>query len=278
MKSPSKQDYLGQDLEIDLIRTIAPHVRERFFVDIGAEKGRFASAMFGCGMRGTLFEPMERHRQTLAELAARHDSSAYPLAIDEIDGEREFFIASDADGNELDYFHSLQKLEGATQFRHARSVRVQCRSLESLISEGALPAAVGILKTDTEGHDVRVLRGLGPMRPELVVCEYFTEGLYAGWEEARPQLAIELMRSKGYSRYLATKRVGEFEYCSASPTGFLPRQWGNLFFLADELFAAAEEPIVALLGIVEARLIGGMEAIEADRVAKESVIQGLLAR
>ena len=86
------------------------------------------------------------------------------------------------------------------------------------------------------------------------------------------------MRSKGYSRYLATKRVGEFEYCSASPTGFLPRQWGNLFFLADELFAAAEEPIVALLGIVEARLIGGMEAIEADRVAKESVIQGLLAR
>jgi FkbM family methyltransferase len=278
MTDPRELGYLGQDLEIELIRLLADRVRARFFVDIGAEQGRFAEAMFECGMRGALFEPLARHLEALAELAARHASNAYPYAIDEVDGERELFIASDAEGNELDYFHSLQKLDGAAQFRHSRSVRVACRSVASLLAEGVLPASVGILKTDTEGHDLGVLRGLGAMRPELVVCEYFTPGLYPGWEDARPQLAIDLMRSMGYSRYLATKRVGEFEYCSASPAGFLPRQWGNLFFLGDELFAASESAIVALLARVEARLVDRMEAIAADRIAKESVIQGLLAR
>jgi FkbM family methyltransferase len=271
-------DFLGQDLEIELIRILAPHARARFFVDVGAEKGRFASAMFGCGMRGALFEPMARHFAALAELAMRHGSTAYPYAIDENDGEREFFIACGPDGTELDFFHSLQKLDNATQFHHSRSVRVRCRSLKSLAAEGALPGSIGILKTDTEGNDLAVLRGLGRIRPELVVCEYFTEGLYAGWKDARPRPAIELMRSLGYSRYVATKRVGEFEYCSGSPAGFLPAQWGNLFFIRDSLFADAESTLEDFFEDTEGRFIEAMRTVCADRVAKEAVIQDLLAR
>lgn len=276
--SALRQDNLGQDLEIELLGVLAAHVRERFFVDIGAEKGRFAAAMFASGMRGALFEPMERHRAALAELADRHGSHAYAYAIDAADGERELHIATDAEGRELDFFHSLEKLDGASQFRHSRSVPVKCRSLESLVAEGVLPRAVGILKTDTEGHDVGVLRGLGALRPEVVLCEYFTEGLYPGWDGARPQLAIDLMQSLGYVRYVATKRSGEFEYCSASPAGFPARQWGNLFFLRDDLFGAAHDSLVAFLAKVEQRLLEKIERIAADRVAKEAVIQGLLAR
>jgi FkbM family methyltransferase len=272
------QDYLGQDLEIELIGVVAPLLRERFFLDVGAEKGRFAAAMFSHGLRGALFEPLARHHAALEALAARHQSRAYPFAIDSADGERDLHIATDASGNELDYFHSLQKVEGARQFRHSRRERVTCRSLASLAAEGLVPARVGILKTDTEGHDLGVLRGLGALRPELVVCEYFTEGLYAGWEEARPRLAIELMGALGYSRYLATKRVDELEYCAASPMGFLPRQWGNLFFLSDALFGAAESAIERFLAGVETRFIEGVQAMAADRVAKEAVIQGLLSR
>lgn len=270
-------DYLGQDLEIGLIKVIAPFVKSRFFLDIGAEKGSFASAMFSLGMRGAMFEPMARHREVLAAIAASNDSHVYPYAIDEKDGARELFVASDADGNELDYFHSLQKLDAETRFRHSRSVPVICRSLESLVAEKVIPAAIGILKTDTEGNDLFVLRGLGDLRPELIICEYFTEGLYSGWETARPELAIELLRSKGYSRYVATKRIGEFEYCTPSPAGFLPRQWGNLFFLSDRLQADAEMEIGRFVTQVESRLFEGMQAICADRVAKEAVIQGLVA-
>ena len=272
------EDYLGQDLEVDLIKAIAPFLQQPFFVDVGAEKGAFASLMFSLGMRGAMFEPMARHHKILAEIAESNKSTVYPYAIDEKDGLRDFFIASDADGKELDFFHSLQKLEAETKFRHSKTMRVVCRSIESLVADKVIPEAVGILKTDTEGNDLFVLRGLGNSRPELIICEYFTEGLYSGWESARPELAIDLLRSKGYTRYLATKRIGEFEYCTASPAGFLPSQWGNLFFLSDQLFAAAEIKIRKFLMEVESRLIGGMQAICADRVAKESVIQVLLAR
>lgn len=271
-------DYLGQDLEVDLIKTIAPFVRQAFFVDIGAEKGSFASLMFSLGMRGALFEPMSRHHVPLAEMAAANDSKAHPYAIDERDGARDLYVASDADGKELDFFHSLHKLGAEKRFQHSKSIPVICRSIESLVAAKVIPEAVGILKTDTEGNDLFVLRGLGGLRPELIICEYFTEGLYSGWESARPELAIDLLRPKGYTHYLATKRVGEFEYCTASPTGFLPSQWGNLFFLSDQLFAVAEMEIGKFLTEVESRLIGSMQAICADRVAKESVIQGLLAR
>ena len=271
-------DYLGQDLDVDLITVLAPFVRERFFVDVGAEKGSLASLMFSLGMRGALFEPMQRHREALVELARVNGSKAYPWAIDEKDGSRELFVATDPEGNELDYFHSLQRIDPGPLFRHARSIPVPCRSLESLLADGTIPAAVGILKTDTEGNDLFVLKGLGALRPELIVCEYFTEGLYPGWENARPELAIECLRSKGYARYLATKRTLGFEYCTASPAGFLPRQWGNLFALSERLFADAEARIGEFLAGVEARFLAGVQVLAADRAAKEAVIQNLLSR
>ena len=270
--------HLGQELEIRLIRVLSSHVRHRYFVDVGAERGAFAQAMFESGLRGALFEPLPRHGEALAGLAARYGSRAFAFAIDEADGERDLNVATDAAGNELDFFHSLQKVEGAAQFRHSRSVRVQCRSLRSLAADGTIPSELGILKTDTEGHDLGVLRGLGALRPELVVCEYFTEGLYPGWDDARPELAIAHMQGLGYAHCLATKRVDELEYCSFYPTGFVPRQWGNLFFLRDELLASARTDLVRFLTEVEAALVAAVRDTNADRVAKEAVIQGLLAR
>jgi FkbM family methyltransferase len=229
-------------------------------------------------MRGALFEPMPRHAQALSAVVREHDSNAYDFAIDEHDGARDLHVATDGQGNELDYFHSLEKLGNDERFRHSGTLRVQCRSIASLAREGIIPARVGILKTDTEGNDLFVLKGLGDVRPELVVCEYFTEGLYAGWESARPELAIELMRSLGYSRYIATKRVGELEYCAASPGGFLPRQWGNLFFFKEAIFAAAEAALAGFLGKVEAQFVAKLEAMIADRAAKEAVIRDLARR
>jgi len=271
-------DLLGQDLEMSLIGAVAPFLRSRTFVDVGAERGGVASALIGFGLRGVLFEPLPRHFAALSRLAAQTGSSAHSFAIDERDGERDLFVATDAAGNELDYFHSLHRLDEETRFRHSKQLRVTCRSIASLVGEGIVPDPLGVLKTDTEGNDLAVLKGMGSLRPEVVVCEYFTEGLYRGWENARPELAIELMSSLGYRRAVAIKRIDELEYCAASPMGFLPRQWGNLFFFSDALFAAAQGALARFLAGVEARFIGSMQSIAADRVAKEAVIQGLLAR
>jgi FkbM family methyltransferase len=270
-------DLLGQDLEMGLMRALAPFVSPANFIDVGAERGSVARAMMSMGMHGVLFEPLPRHFSALRDLA-RDGTTAYPYAIDEKDGERQFFVATDDEGRELDYYHSLHKIGAETRFHHSREIPVKCRSLASLRAEGVIPERVGILKTDTEGNDLAVMRGLGALRPQLVVCEYFTEGLYKGWEQSRPELAIDLAASLGYRRYVAIKRIDEFEYCAASPAGFLPRQWGNLFFLSDALYAAAETALTKFLREAESRFVAAVRAMSADRVAKEAVIQGLLAR
>ena len=270
-------DALGQAAEIELMCLLAPCLRAKSFVDVGAEKGAIASALFECGLAGVLFEPLPRHLPALQALAGHHGGAVYPWAITDADGTREFHVATDAEGAELDYFHSLERIEGDARFAHGKSFNVACRSLCSLVADGTLPEALGILKIDTEGNDLAVLRGLdaGPrsLRPELVVCEFFTDGLYEGWREAHPKLAIDHMAKLGYTRYLAFKRVEGFEQCVMGPCAFLPRQWGNLFFFSDELYSVAESIIVGQLGRVEAALVDQWIAVATDREAKETVIR-----
>ena len=266
-------DALGQSAEIELMCLLVPYLQAKSFVDVGAEKGAIASALFQCGLAGTLFEPLPRHLPALQALARTHGGNVYPWAVADTDDTRQFHVATDAEGRELDYFHSLERIDGDSRFAHGKSFEVSCRSLASMMAEGLLPNKMGILKIDTEGRDLSVLRGLGALRPELVVCEFFTEGLYDGWREAHPSLAIELMRKLGYTHYLAFKRVEQFEQCTIGPCGFLPRQWGNLVFFSDALFSKVEAVITGHLERAEVALVEKWLAIATDREAKESVIR-----
>lgn len=273
-------DALGQAAEIELMCLLAPFLRAKSFVDVGAEKGAIASALFACGLTGILFEPLPRHLTALQALASHSGGAVYPWAVTDLDGTRTFHVATAADGTELDYFHSLERIDRDTRFAHGKSFSVACRSLSSLVGDGLLPEALGILKIDTEGNDLAVLRGLDTglhsLRPELVVCEFFTDGLYEGWREAHPQLAVDHMAKIGYTRYLAFKRVAGFEQCVMGPCAFLPRQWGNLFFFSATLFSAAESIILRHLARAEAALVDQWTSVAADREAKELVINQLL--
>jgi FkbM family methyltransferase len=269
---------LGQDAELDMLRALAPSLISKSFVDVGAEKGSVARALFDCGLSGVLFEPLARHLTDLQELVRERTGAVYPWAIAEGDGTREFFIATDPQGNELDHFHSLERATGQSVFDHKKSSRVVCRSLGSLVAEGVLARDIGILKIDTEGGDLAVLRGLGVMSPELIVCEFFTDGLYEGWSDAAPERVIEYLRERGYQRFVAFKRTKRLETCVAGPCGFQPRQWGNLFFFSDDLFIRVSQKLETLLASFEKRLVEYVEHVSADREAKEQVIQQLLAK
>ena len=268
-------DALGQDAEIALIRGLTHHLIAKSFVDVGAERGSVAQAMFSCGLSGTMFEPLPKHFKGLETMARVGGGRAFPWAIAEADDVRQFFVATDADGVELDHFHSLERLDSDPRFQHGQALEVVCRSLSSLTADGTLSKTLGILKIDTEGRDLAVLQGMGALRPELVVCEFFTAGLYDGWHAAEPTLAIEHMRGLGYTKYVAFKRVEGFEQCVMGPCGFLPRQWGNLFFFCDDLFKRAESTVTTFVSNCESSLVEHWTKIAADRIAKEQVIRAL---
>ena len=268
-------DALGQDAEIALIRGLTHHLIAKSFVDIGAERGSFAQAMFSCGLSGAMFDPLPKHFKGLEEMARIGGGRVFPWAIAEADDVRQFFVATDAHGVELDHFHSLERLDSDPRFQHGQVFEVVCRSLSSLTADGTLSKTLGILKIDTEGRDLAVLQGMGILRPELVVCEFFTTGLNDGWHAAEPSLAIAHMRGLGYARYVAFKRVEGFEQCVMGPCGFLPRQWGNLFFFSDDLFMRAESTVTTFLSGCEISLVEHWTQIAEDRVAKERVIREL---
>lgn len=270
-------NYLSQDTEIKLISGLSPYLVNRNFVDIGAEKGAFAQTMLELGMSGVLFEPMPKHFPFLQELVSKYANAALSAcAITNVDTKQQFNVATDADGLELDYYHSLQKAEAPGIFSHSKSFEVECRSLQSLAEHGEIPPYLGVLKTDTEGNDLNVLRGLGTLRPEMVICEYFARGLYGGWPEGAPELIVEYMRGLGYQTYLATKRIGDLEFMGIGMALYQEKQWGNLFFFREDFYEKTKTIIAKCILSNEKELTNKFSKINTELEEKEKVIQQLL--
>lgn len=268
---------LSQDTEIDLLIQLIPYLENKYFVDIGAEKGFFALTLLQNNLSGILFEPMPKHFNALNDLTSKFSNSKYfTYAISNEDSTQQFNVATDSAGNELDYYHSLLKADAPGVFAHSKSFQVQCRSLNSLVKSNEIKSEIGILKTDTEGNDLNVLRGLGKITPELIICEYFSTGLYNGWTEGGPDLIIEYMRNLGYSTFLATKRIGGLEFVTLGSTLFQEKQWGNLFFFRNDFYYKVKTEVDKFVFKNEIELFNKFNNLNTALEEKEKVIQQLL--
>lgn len=266
----------AQETEFTILDSLLPVLRGKTFLDIGAEKGSFAKFLLDRGLTGAVFEPFPGHQKELAALAAKTDVKFFSCAVDRADRTAQFHIACDEQGREVDYYHSLQKIAHDDRVKHQRAIEVTCRSLGSLAAAGEIPSEIGILKTDTEGNDLAVMQGLGPVRAEVLICEFFTEGLYAGWEEAHPRGLIARAEQLGFSQYVAIKRWEGQELVSLKPAVFLPRQWGNLVFMRLKVFRDAADALQKIVATSERRLLEAVIAQTRAAEEKEAVIQKLL--
>ena len=239
-------DLYEQDTEVGLLKTLASVVKRKTFVDVGAERGSVALCLMRMGLRGVLFEPLGKHGAALTQSVAGSDSCFFPYAIDRCDRSADLHLSYDEHGQVRDYFHSLHELPDDARVNHRGKVPVTCRSLQSLVAEGVIEPAVGILKIDTEGNDLNVIRGMGSLEAEVLMCEFAAEGLYAGWEGIRPGRLIEEAEKRGFAHCLAVIRRGASERVSWSPTEFAEGDWGNLVFMNDDVYRKCREEIDAI--------------------------------
>ncbi len=263
-----------QETELSLIEMMLPFLERKTFIDVGAEKGGFADFMVRHGFSGAMFEPCPKHHPVLKAISDKRSISFYPIAIDCEDREADLFISVDEQNAPLDYYHSLQKLDNDHKVHHKQSVRVTCRRLDTLVAQGIVPTDPGILKTDTEGNDLRVLKGMGKMRPEVIMCEFLTPGLYAGWQEAFPGGIVGQAANLGYGRYIAVKRYKGRELVSFSPSAFLDGQWGNLIFMTETVYRQSRDALLHAVAACERALFVSVE--EAIR-RKDDEIEKLQA-
>lgn len=253
----ANQDLYAQDTEFVLLNTLVSAITKKTFIDIGAEKGSFSKFFMQKGLQGILFEPCPKHHAALKALTKNTKTLFFPYAIDSRDRTADLHLSYDENGELQDYFHSLHALPDDPRVKHQDEIPVTCRSLQSLVAEGVLEPRVGMLKIDTEGNDLNVLKGMGTLHVEVLICKFFTEGLYAGWEEAHPRGLIAEAEKLGLKHYLAIiKRQGR-ERLAWTPTDFFEQQWGNLIFMNAEIYECCFEELNAQ---ITARQIAAADA------------------
>ncbi len=250
-------EWYAQESEFQILKSLVKFLKNRTFIDVGAERGAFAGFLRNLGFDGVIFEPCPKHQPALEAFSQKTGITFFPYAIDTCDRMADLHIACDPDGNIQDYYHSLHYLENDPRVLHQETIPVECRSLDSLLREKIIPKAPGILKIDTEGNDFRVISGLGDVRPEVLICEFFTPGIYAGWEEANPSVLIDAVKTGlGYEHYMAIKRHGASELISLGPCGFFDAQWGNLIFMNDSVYQKAFAILLEMVVESEKELFG----------------------
>ncbi len=194
---------------------------------------------------------MERHK-------ASQKFHPFNLALGAVDRTMDLHVASDLSGlSKWDptLFHSLIERPMLQDLQFTKTVPVEVRSLESLRQNGAIPPTAGVLKIDTEGFDLEVIRGMGEGNFSAVMAEF--------WDPAHPfggqatgglEGLVREMKGRGYASHIVIYHLDEDStisyYCNRSET--VPNSWGNVIFFRDHaLFAKAlrwcEEVLVATL-------------------------------
>lgn len=140
-------------------------------LDVGANKGEWsvrASSLVTTASQATIcaFEPCADTRKILTDrFSGRDDVQIFGYALSSADGEADFFSNGAGSGT-----NSLNAVSGPM------SERVQLITLDSFLEMQGIDRKISMLKVDTEGYDLEVLKGARGMlaagRIDCVQFEY----------------------------------------------------------------------------------------------------------
>jgi len=236
--------FAAHNPEVALLAYLCPLLEDTNAIDVGAHHGVVAERLLKAGYSVYAFEPYTPSFQSLCErLGSNTNFRAFQYALGPTDAQSELHVAADLSSvNKWDptLFNSLVTRPMLQDLQFTKTVQVQMRSIESLVRSGELPKSAGLLKVDTEGFDLEVLRGIGESRFSVVMAEFW-DAAHAFGSGGNGQLhpLVEEMRCRGYQHYIVVYHLDEDEaisyYCDRDDT--VPESWGNvLFFNEREIF------------------------------------------
>jgi FkbM family methyltransferase len=192
-------------------------------IDVGAHEGRYANTLRRLGFRGRIVS-VEPSPAPYRRLAAAACSDRYWDVVDAALGDRES-RATLREYNEHEEFssvHSPSEYGRRYGLTVRRTVEVQVRTLDKLVSDVGVDPASCLVKVDTQGHDLAVLEGggetLAVARALQVEIPMF--GLYEGSPSGTR--LIDRVRELGFDL------VGMFPV-HAHPRPLVPVEFDGLF-------------------------------------------------
>jgi FkbM family methyltransferase len=230
-------DLYGQEAEVRLLSKLMAHLDRRTMIDVGAERGSLAQEMLRAGVEDLYaFEP---HPDNARALRARFDDDrrimVHEYAVSDLDGDGQLHMSADSDGRPLTFGHTLTEPVDTDEIAWRQTVTVPKRSLTSLMETGDIPESVGILKIDTEGHDLAVVLGMGQLKADVVMVEHWTNlphGLgVCPWT---PQEMVATLNDRGFTHFAFIVHRGEFVTIKWDDAEIESGAMGNLLFVRDE--------------------------------------------
>lgn len=252
-------DLYGQEPEARLLASFLARLPNRTVIDVGAERGAFVAAMLEAGADAVhAIEPEPDNVEALRERFGGDARVAiHALAASDAEGSVTLRRSFGPDGTPIPFGHTLLPRPDTDDVQWRAGVTVRARTLASLVEDGDLPARVGILKIDTEGHDYAVLTALGRLDPDVVMVEHWVDlPRSLGACPWTSEQVIDALAERDFTHYAFIVHNGEFtivQWLDAEvPVGAM----GNLVFLHDRVVAD-----------VLPDLLGGASALAKETVS-----------
>lgn len=232
------QQYF-QDLDIELMTYLYSYLPHRLAVDIGANRGDVSSRLLQAGYQVYAFEPFPAVIDKLKNRLGDHPNfRLFPFALGSENQTQELHIATDETPDntyqDASFYSSLTKHSLSEGLVFTDTIPVTVKTLASLHDAEELPKDIGLVKIDTEGFDLEVIKGMGNYRYPVVVAEFWDQNFPFGRSGAMNQLPdlVNAMKARDYHWHLVIYRIwGSSDvsyYCNSAYS--LDNSWGNVFF------------------------------------------------
>jgi FkbM family methyltransferase len=250
-------DYEFRNPEVGLMIFLYSSLPTRTAIDVGAHVGEVSECLLSGGYEVFAFEPNPSvYERLIRRLGNRPAFHSFNLALGSSEAEMPLHLAEDLSGSnryvDQTAFSSLVTHSMPEDLPFTGSTTVSVKRLGSLHRSGLIPAYVSLVKIDTEGFDLDVVRGMGDYRYPVVVAEFWgkqTPFGMAGVPYTLESLVGE-MRQLGYLYHIVFYRpYGQEQlsfYCNFARS--LPDTCGNVFFFREyNVFAQAQAWCSAVL-------------------------------
>lgn len=232
-------EYALRNPEIGLICHLYAYLPSRNALDIGANTGEVSKYLLETGYTVYAFEPLPSVFEILRDRFQNTPHfHPYNLALGSKAGVMDLHLATDLSSEkkyeEPSVYSSLLPHAMPADLPFASKIQVSVDTLENLQKCQKIPADIGLVKIDTEGFDIEVIRGMADYRYPVVSAEFWDSRHFFG-KGGELETLVREMKQRDYHWYIVLYRAANScnaaFYCNHAHS--LEKSWGNVFFFQD---------------------------------------------
>jgi FkbM family methyltransferase len=227
------------DPEVDMLPLLASVIAQRTAIDVGANRGEWTAALRRAGFSVDAFEPLPELSVALGQ-RFRDDPHVrvHAMACSDQIGTATLHTVDISDGqHDSTLFSSLNEHPVFSGFAFSSGMMVPTTTLNNALADGKR-LQVGLLKIDTEGHDLAVLRGATRIDAQVLLVEFWDKEHVFNKGEVRNTLGdyLTAIEQERYPFHVIFWRQSGFDQFGVTIGGMEtpPGSWGNVLFLSDE--------------------------------------------